>query len=359
MEGSHVVLSKDPVWQLRALVSGNGAGAEGRAATPANETAPESTLALDAVTDCVFVLDREQRLVRLNRAAGELLGAEPDILLGRRCFEVFHRREAPVDDCPHAALLQDGRLHTLRMREPHLGGNFDVLCLPLADADGSISGAVHVMRPAPGNDGPPVASSAVRSADQLRATLQATIRALGAVIALRDPDTANHQKRVADLAQALALEMGLPDDVVDSLWYCGHLHDIGKLGIPIDILGRPGALNPMERTLVRLHPQTAEEILSPVPFEHPIAQTVAQHHERLDGSGYPRGLTGDQISPEARILAVADVVAAMTAHRPHRPALSLDAVLAEVRRGSGTQFDAEVVAALERLAARGEIPTGE
>jgi len=496
------------IWSKRFSTSGNGLNGSGR-------DPREAAAALDAVSECVFVLDREHRLLRVNRAACERLGIDAEDVLGRPCYRLVHGRDDPVEGCPHERLLADGLAHVAEIDEPRLGGRVHVSCSPLTDADGHLAGCAHVVRPL---DHPEPATSAVaataggdqtaadrdpdeaartrltlplqgaedeaavrhltldagplldampelfavldqelrllwvneaaaaeagspreallgrpcrevlcgadavcdgcavtaavearaparserRSADgryflhhaspvfardgallalvalaedvtarrlaeiavaesatRTRAALQASVRAMGAVIELRDPDTARHQRNVARLAQALAVEMGLAEEVVESLWYAGQLLDIGKLAVPIDILGRPGVLSETERMLVRVHPRAAERVLQEIPFDLPVARAVAQHHERLDGSGYPDGLAGEQIALEARVLAVADVVTAMVTHRPHRPALTLDDVMTELRRGAGTQFDGDVVAALEQLVERGELPENE
>jgi putative nucleotidyltransferase with HDIG domain len=166
---------------------------------------------------------------------------------------------------------------------------------------------------------------------------------------MRDPYTAGHQRHVTELAVALGRELGFPDDERDTLRIAGLLHDIGKFGIPAEILSKPGQLSAPEFALIREHPKTAYDILIDVPFPGPVAEIVLQHHERLDGSGYPRGLSGEQIFREARVLAVADVIEAMASHRPYRPALGLDAALTEIRAGSGTRYDAGVVDACVTL----------
>jgi len=177
----------------------------------------------------------------------------------------------------------------------------------------------------------------------LRLSLEGTLHAVSAAAETRDPYTAGHQRRVTALAVAIARELGCSDDECDTLRIAGTVHDIGKLGIPSEILSKPGPLSAIELDLIHEHPQTAYDILADVPFPGPVAEIVLQHHERLDGSGYPRGLKGEAISLEARILAVADVVEAMASHRPYRAALGMDKALEEVEKGAGTRYDPEVV----------------
>ena len=187
----------------------------------------------------------------------------------------------------------------------------------------------------------------------LRATLLETIEVIAETVDQRDPYTAGHEKRVTELALAIAAELGLDQAATDGLRLAGLMHDIGKLTVPAEILNKPTLLTPIEFELIKGHVAAADEILRPIDFEYAVAEIVVQHHERLDGSGYPAGLRGDEILPEARILAVADVVEAMASHRPYRPALGIEAALAEIRAGAGTRFEAEAVAACERLFARG------
>ena len=192
-----------------------------------------------------------------------------------------------------------------------------------------------------------------RGAAQLREQLHDTVKAMGAIIGLRDPYTAAHERRVAALAAAIAVEMGLGEEAREGLAFAGEVHDIGKIGIPAEILSKPSALSEIEFSLIKQHPQTGRELLGDIRFRQPVAGIVAQHHERQDGSGYPAGLQGDEIMLEARILAVADVVEAMASHRPYRAALGLEAALAEVSAGAGTRYDDEAVAACKRVFGRG------
>ncbi len=193
-------------------------------------------------------------------------------------------------------------------------------------------------------------------AEQLRSSLEDALQAISATVEMRDPYTAGHQRRVADLAFAIAREMGLPDEQAQGIRLAGIVHDLGKVHIPAEVLSKPGRLNEIEFDFIKLHPQAGHDILMGIAFPWPIAQAVLQHHERLDGSGYPRGLSGDAIALEARILAVADVVEAMASHRPYRPSLGLEAALSEIRAKRGSHFDpAAVEACLDLFERRGYV----
>lgn len=178
---------------------------------------------------------------------------------------------------------------------------------------------------------------------ELRDNLLDFVTAIGATIEVRDPYTAGHQRRVAHLATAIARELHLTEDQIIGLRLASVVHDIGKIKVPAEILSKPGRLDAIEFDLIKRHPVTGHEILKSIKFPWPIAEAVLQHHERLDGSGYPSGLKDEEILPEAKIVAVADVVEAMVSHRPYRAGLGVDAAMEEITRNRGIIYDALVV----------------
>ena len=184
---------------------------------------------------------------------------------------------------------------------------------------------------------------------QLEAAMRGTLQAVSNMVEMRDPYTAGHERRVGLIASAIAREMGWSEDRCDNLELLGLVHDIGKIAIPSEILTKPSRLTPLEREMMQGHVQAGYDILKDVPFPAPVAEIIRQHHERMDGSGYPQGLKGDAILPEARVLAVADVLESMASHRPYRPAVGLDAALAEVENNRGRLYAEEVVDAAFRL----------
>ncbi|MFZ1537877.1 MAG: HD domain-containing phosphohydrolase [Chromatiaceae bacterium] len=184
---------------------------------------------------------------------------------------------------------------------------------------------------------------------RVRDSLLETITAFAVLVEMRDPYTAGHQRRVAHLAAAIAKEMQMTDQRVEGVRLAGAVHDIGKIQIPTEILSKPGRLTHVEFELIKQHAESGYDILKAINFPWPIAQIVRQHHERLDGSGYPQALTNDQILLEAKILAVADVVESMISHRPYRPGLGLAAAMAEIITHKGKLFDPAVVDACVRL----------
>lgn len=183
----------------------------------------------------------------------------------------------------------------------------------------------------------------------MRRSLEDALRAIAMTIEMRDPYTAGHQRRVADLAKAIATGLGLSDDETHGIYLAAVVHDIGKINVPAEILVKPGKLNDLEFALVKQHVVSSYEILKNVRFPWPIADTVHQHHERLDGTGYPLGLKDGEILFGARIMAVADVVEAMSSHRPYRAGLGIDVALQEIEKGRSTIYDAAVVDACVKL----------
>jgi PAS domain S-box-containing protein/putative nucleotidyltransferase with HDIG domain len=187
------------------------------------------------------------------------------------------------------------------------------------------------------------------SFEKLKRSLESTVSALASALEMRDPYTAGHQQRVTDLACAIAEEMGFAEEQIDGIRMAGLIHDIGKINVPAEILNKPGQLTEIEYSLFKNHPQIGHDVLKKVEFPWPVAQIVLQHHERMDGSGYPQGISGEEIMLEARILAVADIVEAMASHRPYRPARGAGDALEEILHHKGTLYDPEVVDACLRV----------
>lgn len=224
----------------------------------------------------------------------------------------------------------DGRAHPIEMSAS-----------PLADPDGHRVGTVLVFRDI--TERRQSEAALRRSVEDLRRTLRQTVSALATASEKRDPYTAGHQARVAELAHAMAVRVGLSGERLEGLRVAGMLHDIGKIHIPAEILAKPTRLSDLEMGIMRTHSQVGYDILKEIEFPWPVAQIVLQHHERLDGTGYPNALSAEAILPEARILAVADVVEAMSSHRPYRASLGLGPALAEIAAGRGTRYDRNMV----------------
>jgi HD-GYP domain-containing protein (c-di-GMP phosphodiesterase class II) len=174
---------------------------------------------------------------------------------------------------------------------------------------------------------------------KLERSMLGTAETVARMVELRDPYTAGHERRVGEIAAAIAKKLGWDTDRQEGLRIAGSVHDVGKITVPSEILTKPGRLSSVEFELVKTHAQQGYEVLKDIDFPWPIAEVARQHHERMNGSGYPRGLKGKEILPEARVLAVADVVESMASHRPYRPALGIDEALQEIERNSAKLYD--------------------
>ena len=183
----------------------------------------------------------------------------------------------------------------------------------------------------------------------MQQSMEQSIQAIAATLESRDPYTAGHQRRVAELATAIAKEMNLSENQIQGIHFAAIIHDLGKIHVPAEILVKPGRLNELEYKLIQVHPQTGYDIVKDIKFPWPIAEIILQHHEKFNGTGYPQGLKGDQTLLEARIVSVADVVEAMSSHRPYRPALGIDIAMDEIKRGRGTDYDPVIVDACLKL----------
>jgi putative nucleotidyltransferase with HDIG domain len=189
------------------------------------------------------------------------------------------------------------------------------------------------------------ASELKASIEKIRIILEGTVLAMSKIVESRDPYTAGHEQQVARIAALIAHRMRLPEEQVDAIRVAGALHDIGKIAVPSEILTKPGRLSRLEMEMVKTHCQNAYDILKTIEFPYPIAQIILQHHERMNGSGYPQGLKGEDILLEARIIGVADVLEAMSAHRPYRPALGIETAIDEITQNRLVLYDEEVVEA--------------
>ena len=300
----------------------------------------------------LFIRDRELRYAYVNRGLAAWHGVDPSALIGKSPEDLMPPDEAQVvrERCERAVAgtlpesveewrSPDGEVHVFSSRyfpvpvaagETMLGGiSFDVTEEQRAQAE------------------------VVRHAERLRRIVEGAVLAMGHVVETRDPYTAGHERRVAELAVALGAELGLEPGRLEGLRLAALIHDIGKIAVPAEILAKPGRLSEVEFSLIRQHARAGYEILAASEFDAPVAEIVLLHHERLSGAGYPAGLAGGEILFEARILAVADTVEAMSSHRPYRPALGMERALEEVRSRAGSDYDPEVAAACLRVVEQG------
>jgi len=291
-----------------------------------------------SIGEGVIATDQKGLITFMNPLAEKLTGWRYDEALRQPLREVFSTAE-DQDEAGELGVL-------LRAKD---GGRFPIeeTAMPLTNHHREPSGQVLVFRDI----------SARKQAERelkeswvkLHEALEGTIQAMALTIEIRDPYTAGHQRRVSRLSCAMARELRMPEDQIEGLRVAGDIHDIGKIYVPAEILSKPGQITAIEYGIIKTHPQVGFDILKTIKFPWPVARIVLQHHERMDGSGYPLGLLGDQLLKESRILTVADIVEAMSSHRPYRPARGIDEALAEIIGNRGLFYDAEAVDACVKL----------
>jgi len=302
----------------------------------------------DNVTDMITIQDMDFNIIHANPAARAILGAQlqEEIPLAK-CFRYYHGMDSPLPGCPSCRSLQTGLPVTAEMFEPHLNKHLEFRAMPRFGIDRRVVGLIHIVRDI--TERKLAEKKLEDTLESLRKAVGMTIQVMVSAVETRDPYTSGHQSRSATLARAIATEMGLPQEKIDAIRMAGSIHDIGKLSIPAEILSKPTKLSDIEFSLIKEHARKGYEMLKDVESPWPLAEIVYQHHERMDGSGYPRNLKGDEICIEARILAVADVVEAMASHRPYRAGLGIVAALEEIEKNSGIFYDNVVADACLRL----------
>ena len=293
-----------------------------------------TAVTLKCLGEGLLTTDETGQVVFVNPAAETLLGVAAAAIVGRPLEAVYRATPGEADG-------PAGRERAVL----HCPGGRDVpveqTTSPILDARGGSIGTVVVFRDVSQRL---IAEQALRdSVANLRCALAETVNALTVTSEKRDPFTAGHQQRVSHLAAALAARIGLPEEACEGIRVAGLVHDIGKIHVPAEILAKPEALNAMEMGIVHDHSAVGYEILKSIPFPWPVARMVLEHHERMDGSGYPGHLGPDAVLLASRILAVADVIEAMNSHRPYRAAPGREAALAEIRSGRGHLYDPDVV----------------
>lgn len=306
----------------------------------ANARLPEMQDVLDAFPYYVLVVDEDHRIVAANTRIHQYV-RDPEHVIGGYCPFVIHGLHGPVEDCPLEAAVGSDSPQECELYDDTTGRWMLSAVYPLYRR--TLEGRRLYLHTA-------IDISAHKEAERREhmvlqrehAALLATIDITARAVEAKDPYTAGHQRRVAELSTAIAERLGLPASAVDCVRVAATVHDLGKIGVPSEILNKPGRLSAEEFGRIEQHPQVGCDILAPAAFPWPIAEIVLQHHERIDGSGYPRGLAGDEIMLESRIIAVADVVEAMSLERPYRAALGIDAALDFVAATGAHLFDPDV-----------------
>jgi PAS domain S-box-containing protein len=305
---------------------------------------------MENALDVITVLDVEGFIRYQSPSVERALGYERAELIGKSFFEFIHPDDVPnVAEAFNGSLRVPGCIVSLEFRFQHKDSSWctlEVMAKNLLD-NPTVEGIVLNSRDI--TERKRVEEELRQGFEKLQRSLDGIIAALATITEKRDPYTIGHQKRVTRLACAIAEEMGLPTEQIEGIRVAGTIHDIGKIGAPFEVLNKPGQLNVSEFGLVQAHPQIGCDLLKTTGFPWPVAQILLQHHERMDGSGYPKGLAGRNILLEARILGVADVVEAISHRRSYRPALGVDQALEEILRNKGILYDPEVVDACLKL----------
>ena len=311
--------------------------------------------ALGAESGSLMLLDPEKKILTIKKAHGmdEDVIKNTRIELGEGIAGLVAQSGQP--------LIVHGKADSLEVKGRKKYEKVNSICVPLKSKNGII-GIININRrndiPFTENHLRLLSTMANEAAFALENAIwnrdvnegySCIIRVMVSIVEMRDPYTANHQKRVTDLAHALTTEMGLSKGEIDGVHMAASIHDIGKISVPAETLSKPSRLSKNEFDMIKEHPEVGYNILKGIAFPWPVAQIVLQHHERLDGSGYPQKLSAEEIVLEARVLGVADVVEAMASHRPYRAALGIDAALEEISKNRGVLYDTRVVDACLKL----------
>jgi PAS domain S-box-containing protein/putative nucleotidyltransferase with HDIG domain len=293
-------------------------------------------------TEAIYISTREGKYIEVNDAMLKLFGYSRDEMLNMNAVDCYVNLDDRIKFQKEIEIKGFVKDYEVKFAKKNGTVMYCLLnsTLRIAD-DGSVLGYQGFIRDI--TEKKLSEEKLKASRELLEKTLDGAVNAIATMAELRDPYTAGHQRRVAKLATAIAQEMGFEKSRCETIRIAATLHDIGKMHIPAEILSKPGRLSVMEMNMIRTHPQVTREILKSLDLPWPICQIVLQHHERMNGTGYPNNLSGENISIEARILAVSDVVEAMASHRPYRPSLGIEKALAEIENNKGSLYDSTVV----------------
>ncbi|MCF7870143.1 MAG: PAS domain S-box protein [Candidatus Omnitrophica bacterium] len=300
----------------------------------------EKSLILDSLSEFVAYYDNKLNLLWVNKAVSEVVGESSSRLIGLNWNQVWEKVNVEVGVHPVKSVIQTGKFHKKEVTSRD-GKSWLIRAYPVKNIEDKIVGIVEVA----------LDISQRKSAEyqrqlnlnRTRRILEETVGALAATSERRDPYTAGHQRRVSQLACAIAKELGFSPNRLEGIRMAANIHDVGKVYVPAEILSKPTTLTQLEFNIIQTHPQIGYDILKEIEFPWPIAKIVLQHHEKLNGVGYPNGIRSKEILVGAKILIVADVVEAMASHRPYRAALGINAALSEIEKGKGELYDPEIV----------------
>ncbi len=293
----------------------------------------------NASNDLIAIIDLDGKIKNINNAYLRFYGLKREDVIEQPCSKFLKSDfcKSGAGSCPFKHVTENGEIAEVEVIKRDINGRVFPMLLtatPFRSVSGEILGMIESFKDI---------AMLKNSENRLRKLFSGTIHSMAEVVETRDPYTAGHQQRVAKIAEKIALKMGLSETVQETVYISSLVHDIGKVYVPLEFLTKPGKLSDIEFEIIKKHVAKGYEILKPIPFEQPVAAIVRQHHERIDGSGYPDALEGDMILVESRIIGVADVIEAMSSHRPYRPALGLETAINEIRKNRGIKYDADVV----------------
>jgi PAS domain S-box-containing protein len=300
-------------------------------------------IVFEHIGDCVVVLNMQNRIVDLNPAAEHLAGYTSAEALGLPVEKIWPNwpSQLTLSTLPSIGYTE---LDLTRKGEQR---TYDLRIYTIVDDKSRPLNNVALLIDT--TEQKRAEKELKQNHEQLKRAFEAIVKTISTIVEMKDPYTAGHQLRVAQLARAIAQEIGLTGERANEIFTASLIHDIGKMQVPVEILSKPGELSVIEFALIKLHCQAGYDILKNADFPYPLCSWVLEHHERINGSGYPNGLTEGQISLEAKILAVSDVVEAISSHRPYRPALNIGVALEEISNNRGKLFDADIVEACLKL----------
>jgi len=304
----------------------------------------ELEMLLDSVPAIIFYKDTEGKIIRANKALADSLKVPIKDIIGKTTEELFPKEQAENMRKDDKEIMISGKPKKNIIQPYTTPDGIRWLTtdkIPYKDKGGKITGVIGLAKDITVQR--KSEEELKQSYQRLKKTMDASIETMSRILEAKDPYTSGHQQRVSQLATVVAKELNLSPDKIEGIKIASLIHDIGKIGLPTEILSKPTKLTDIEFSLIKGHSQIGYDILKSIEFSWPIAQIILQHHEKINGSGYPRGLKGDEILLEAKIICVADVVEAMSSHRPYRPALGIDKALEEISQNKGVLYDPEVV----------------
>ena len=296
---------------------------------------------IDNLQESLLVIDRNYVIVDANEVIVNKHGYALNHVIGKHCYEITHGYDKPCSNYGVKCLLEE----VIKSKTPqeilhrHLLKNKEVvweniLTTPLIEKDGHVDYVIETLRDV---------TELYNTQESLKTTLNGIIHILATAIEKRDPYTAGHQQRVTQLSIAIMRELGETTGSLEALTLASQIHDIGKISVPAELLSKPIKLTKEEFELIKKHPETGREILNGFDFGMPIAEIIYQHHENIDGSGYPRGISGKEILIESKVIRVADTVEALASHRPYRPSRGIEVALEEIQAKKGSYYDPNIV----------------